>query len=279
MYDSTDRSAVWWTAELAARMIPHVQELEDQGYTIVENALTEDQLERVRAAINRLGGGAIRAAADTGFTGRRLGNLFARDEVFRELTMSAQMRYLIEQQLGAEYLLTSNSSIDLQPGEVHGPLHTDELLYNSVVPWPHPPLVCNTVWAIDDFTEANGATLILPGSHREQFKAGAITDMGQLSPNLPDGVIQLVMPKGSMLVLSGSVWHTGGSNVSDASRLALVWNFCAGWIRPEHNNTLVLPIEEVRQLPVELQVMLGFGMYREFIGNINHQHPLDALAN
>ena len=77
---------------------------------------------------------------------------------------------IVERVLDRGCLISSLSSISIDPGENAQPIHADDQLLP--VPKPHPPLVCNTMWALTDFTDANGATRIIPGSHTAGPLAG-----------------------------------------------------------------------------------------------------------
>ena len=102
------------------------------------------------------------------------------------------------------------------------------------IPKPHPPTVCNTMWALTDFTEANGATRIIPGSHL----ADDHPVYGQHYDSIP-----AEMPAGSVLIWHGSLWHGGGANRSDERRVGIASNYCAGYIRQQENQQLGIPAE------------------------------------
>ena len=99
----------------------------------------------------------------------------------------------------------------VDPEERAQPIHADDQLLP--LPKPHVPTVCNTMWALTDFTEANGATRIIPGSHLRDHSP----EFGSRHES-----IAAEMPRGSVLVWHGSLWHGGGANrtasVASASR-------------------------------------------------------------
>jgi ectoine hydroxylase-related dioxygenase (phytanoyl-CoA dioxygenase family) len=111
-------------------------------------------------------------------------------------------------------LLSSLSSIAIDPGEIAQPIHADDM----VIPLdkPHAPIVCNSMWALTDFTAANGATRLVPGSH--------------LGPNPDYGgkyeTIAAEMPKGSVLIWDGALWHGGGANTTNTRRIGLLPDSC-----------------------------------------------------
>jgi ectoine hydroxylase-related dioxygenase (phytanoyl-CoA dioxygenase family) len=124
--------------------------------------------------------------------------------------------------------------------------------------------VCNSMWALTDFTEANGATRLVPRSH--------------LLDHSPDyggdyDTIAAEMPAGSVLILHGSLWHAGGANTTDQTRIGIAMNYCAGYIRQQENQQLGIPREIVKRFPRRLQELVGYSVYNGLIGHIDKQHP------
>ena len=98
------------------------------------------------------------------------------------------------------------------------------------------------MWAMSDFTEANGATRVIPGSHRWEDK---------LRPDhVRDG--RGGDAEGLGVHLRRSVYHGGGANRSDAHRLGINVGYTLAWLRQEENQYLACPPEVARELPVEL---------------------------
>ena len=128
--------------------------------------------------------------------------------------------------------MSSLSSIAIGPDETAQPIHADDQIIP--LPKPHPPTVCNTMWALTEFTEANGATRIIPGSHLADRLA-------RLRP--PYESIPAEMAKGSVLVWHGSLWHGGGANTHRTRRVGIAMNYCAGYIRQQENQQLGLPLD------------------------------------
>jgi ectoine hydroxylase-related dioxygenase (phytanoyl-CoA dioxygenase family) len=154
----------------------------------------------------------------------------AHDEVFQQVPIHPQVLPVVDGVLGPGCLISSLSSIDIQPGEIAQPIHADDQLIP--IPKPHPPTVCNTMWALTDFTEENGATRIIPGSHL----ADSSPEYGGEYDSIPAS-----MPAGSVLLWHGSLWHSGGANRSDERRVGIAMNYCAGYIRQQENQQLGLP--------------------------------------
>ena len=124
------------------------------------------------------------------------------------------------------YLLSALQAINIQPGEAAQLAHHDDGFYP--VPRPRDPLAAATIWAIDDFTADNGATVLYPGSHR----------WGKRRPGPDDEAVPVVMPAGSCVFFVGTLWHGGGANTSTADRLAVTAQYCQPWLRPMEAFTL-----------------------------------------
>ena len=133
---------------------------------------------------------------------------------------------------------------------------------------PHAPTVCNTMWALTDFTEANGATRIIPGSHLRDHSP----DYGAPYDSIP-----AEMGRGSVLVWHGSLWHGGGANGTGRDRIGIAMNYCAGYIRQQENQQLGLDADLVRTFPPRLRDLVGYGIYRGLIGHIDKRSPAEAV--
>jgi ectoine hydroxylase-related dioxygenase (phytanoyl-CoA dioxygenase family) len=123
------------------------------------------------------------------------------------------------------------------------------------------------MWALDDFTEVNGATRVIPGSNKWTDRRPADTDT----------VVQAVMPAGSAMLFVGSVFHGGGANNSDRPRLGTIIEYVAGWLRQQENQILAVPPEIVRTLPERLQELIGYNIHPPFLGNVDGRHPRKVL--
>jgi ectoine hydroxylase-related dioxygenase (phytanoyl-CoA dioxygenase family) len=186
--------------------------------------------------------------------------------------------------IGTGYLLTSSMSLDLQPGEDIQPLHTDDQLYGKVMGRPRPPLVCNTIYAISDFTAENGATRIIPDSHKAKLDPGSsleeiISKVDEKPPAEVGEPIPAVMKAGSVLIMHGALWHGGGANQTGKRRLGIAVDHCAGWLRPTSNNMFSIPIDEVLNSDALTQQLIGFAVYDGIIGRIEGGNPLDYIKH
>ncbi len=247
----------------------HLASVEEHGYTIVENAIEPDLVGALNAALLRLERELGVEPARNGFEGHhtvRIYNLLARGNVFERVPVHPMVLPIIEGVLDEGCLVSSLSSISIDPGEKAQPIHADDQV--MPVAKPHVPFVCNSMWALTDFTEENGATRVIPGSH----KRDASPNYGQEYDS-----IAAEMPKGSVLIWHGSLWHGGGANRSEARRVGIAMNYCAGYIRQQENQQLGLPLEIVRSFEPRLQELCGFGTYRSLIGHIDKKTPAQRL--
>tara|TARA_Y100001936_G_C16036493_1_gene648902 strand:- start:975 stop:1604 length:630 start_codon:yes stop_codon:yes gene_type:complete len=139
--------------------------------------------------------------------------------------------------------------INIQPGQGAQPRHRDRLAWGGYLPAEIEPQF-NTIWALTDFTEENGATRVVPGS----------VNWPEDRRPTDEETVQAVMPAGSVLLYSGSVIHGGGQNLSESNRTGLNITYCLGWLRTEENQYLSCPPEIAEGLDPDLQEMLGYTM-------------------
>lgn len=247
----------------------HIERVKRDGYAIVENAIPADLIEALNDTLLRLERDLDARPAMNGFEGHRtvrIYNLLVHDPVFAQVPVHAAVLPIVEGVLDEGCLISSLSSIAIDPGESAQPIHADD----QVIPLakPHAPLVCNSMWALTDFTEANGATRLVPGSH--------------LEPNPEYGgayeTIAAAMPKGSVLIWDGALWHGGGANQTDTRRTGIAMNYCAGFVRQQENQQLGIPPDMVRGFAPRLQELVGYGVYRGLIGHIDKQSPAQRLT-
>jgi len=253
----------------AATVAAHVDKVRNDGWTIVEDAIDVDLIDAISEDLRRLERDLGIVPADNLFEGRqttRIYNLLVHGRLYARIPVHPNVLPIVEKILDPGLLISSLSSISIGADEQAQPIHSDDQLIP--LPKPHPPLICNTMWAITDFTEANGATRLCPGTHTADH-----------SPNLLDHYdsIAAEMPKGSVLVWVGSLWHGGGANTTDRRRVGIAMNYCAGYVRQQENQQLGIPLETARRFPRRLQELCGYSIYNGLIGHIDKQHPGNLL--
>jgi len=241
--------------------------LTDDGYVVVSGLMSDDDLAAARADLARV--------LDTtptgrnpfeGFATQRVYALFAKTRTFDRAATHPLLLDVLDQVLG-HYQLSAPVGIRIGPGERAQILHRDDAVYP--LPQPCPPVVVNTMWPLDEFTKANGATRFIPGSHRW---APART------PDSDDEVAVATMSPGSVMFYLGSLWHGGGANTTSAPRLGVILEYAAAWLRPQENHCLAVPRSVVRELPQRLQELLGYNIYPPFLGYVDGTHPRRVLT-
>ncbi len=242
-----------------------VAALDEDGYAVVEDMLREPELSAARHDMRH-----VLAHTPEGrnpFEGartKRVYALFAKTRAFDAPALDPLVLGVLDRVLG-HCQLSAPTGIEIGPGELAQVLHHDDAIYP--LPRPHPEVVLNTMWALDDFTEANGATRVIPGSHRW---AGEQPDTH--TPSVP-----AEMRAGSVLFYVGSVWHGGGANTTDRARLGVILEYVASWLRPQENHFLGVPRDVVARLPERLQELLGYNIRPPFMGYVDGRHPRRVL--
>jgi ectoine hydroxylase-related dioxygenase (phytanoyl-CoA dioxygenase family) len=247
----------------------HIDRIARDGYTVIEHAVDPALVDALVADLDRLEHDLDIKPAANSFEGTRtlrIYNLLVHGSVWWQIPVHPAILPIVEGVLDDGCLVSSLSSIDIGPGESAQPIHADDQLIP--LSKPHVATVCNTMWALTDFTEANGATRIIPGSHL----ADRSPDFGTHYESVP-----AEMPKGSVLIWHGSLWHGGGANDTSDRRVGIAMNYCAGWIRQQENQQLGIPSELARQLSPRLQRLIGYGIYHGLIGHIDKQDPAQLL--
>ena len=243
----------------------HVARIAEQGYTILEGVIDAatcdeliDDLDRLEHELGTVpAGNSFEGAATT-----RVYNLLAYGPLWEAIPVHPTVLGVVEGVLDPGCLVSSLSSVSIGPGETAQPIHADDQMIP--LPKPHPPTVCNSMWALTDFTELNGATRIIPGTHL----ADRSPTYGKHYDSIP-----AEMDRGSVLVWHGSLWHGGGANASSDRRVGVAMNYCAGYIRQQENQQLGLSPELVRGFAPRLQELIGYSTYQGLIGHIDRRTP------
>jgi ectoine hydroxylase-related dioxygenase (phytanoyl-CoA dioxygenase family) len=246
----------------------HVERIARDGYTVLERAIEPALVDELADTLLRLEHELGAVPAGNGFEGHRtvrIYNLLAHQRVFERVPVHPALLPIVEGVIGEGCLISSLSSIAIDPGEVAQPIHADDQLIP--LDKPHRPIICNSMWALTDFTEANGATRLVPKSHlRENPEYGGSYD-----------TIAAEMPRGSLLIWDGALWHGGGANRTGTRRTGIAMNYCAGFIRQQENQQLGIPREVAARFAPKLQELCGYGVYRGLIGHIDKQSPQQLL--
>ena len=222
------------------------------GAVIVKNLISDEKADAVVAECQPYVDATPQGRdAFTGFKTTRTGALVARSPQCRDLILNKTVLGSCDTFLEPyceRYQLHLTQIIRIQPGQKKQYLHRDRLAWGGYVKQVEPQL--NTIWALTDFTKENGATQVVPGSpHWEEGREA--TD---------DEIAYAEMPKGSVLIYSGSVIHGGGENASTMDRWGLNITYSLGWLRQEENQYLSCPPEIAKNLDPALQELIGYTM-------------------
>ena len=228
-----------------------IEQLNTVGACIVENRMPDAQVEQLLAETNPLvDRSSYGKEAFAGFRTRRTGALIAgsstcREIVQDELVLAVANGFLAPYCQRIQLMLTQ--IIAIGSGESDQLLHRDRLAWGGYLPRSIETQL-NTMWALTDFTAANGATRVVPGSASWPDEREA----------LPEEVVQAEMTRGSVLFFTGSVIHAGGANHSNDVRMGLNVDYCLDWLRQEENQYLSCPPEIAREFPQALTELIGY---------------------
>jgi ectoine hydroxylase-related dioxygenase (phytanoyl-CoA dioxygenase family) len=200
----------------------------------------------------------------------RTGALIARSATTRELVTDPLVLATVKQVLAhvTSFQIHLTQVIAIGPGEPAQMIHRDQWAFDFF-PFPNGYEVqCNTIWAMTDFTEENGATRVIPGSHR-------LEDRREFTQA---DTIPAEMPRGSVLFYTGSLYHGAGANRSNATRSGVNLTYSVSWLRQEENQYLSCPLEVAKTLPVELLRLMGYSRGAYALGYIDDvRDPLEAV--
>ena len=206
----------------------HISEVEENGYTIFENAITEVFVDELNDDLDRL--------FEENRRGQVAAMLLSRGPRWEEVAMHPQIHAAAQYLLGADCNLGQSIAFRKPKGADTHQIHNDP-------PHPHTgELCCNvtTVWALSEFDEDAGPTIVVPGSHKEN--------------RLPDQdaksrAIKLTMAKGSVAMWHGSLWHGAAIRERDGERTSLHNTYLRNWVRTWDNYLEIDPAILERNSP------------------------------
>jgi ectoine hydroxylase-related dioxygenase (phytanoyl-CoA dioxygenase family) len=263
------------------------EEFDRRGYLIFERVLPPDRVAEIRAALAPYLERDLTGRNDfEGLKTNRVYALLAKSPLFADLVTHPLALAFAEAELGQSCLLSALLAINLHPGETAQPWHFDD--GGAKMPRPRPALGISAFWAIDDTTELNGSTEVIPGSHLwdEQAIEGAAkpadftsrrTPNDERDPGSRPDAVKMMMPSGSLAVAKGTLWHRGGANLSDRPRLIITPQYCVGWVRQLENMSLAVPAELAEKLPERARELIGYSIHPPFMGHVNGVHPKRLL--
>ncbi len=268
-------------AQLAAarqRLLEQAQAELEQGYAF-EDGGAKQQWGAFTDEEGRTRRDAFRAAA--GGVNQRVWMLVNKGRVFRQMLTQPTVRAVVSHVLGNDYLLSSYGANIAKPGGIAMDLHTDqwwmpEPIHRKPSPVPAgsltrelsnreddhpamiaPPVVVNVMWMLNDFTEANGATRLVPRSHLYGRRPDKVRDKNV-------GSIPAEGIAGSAMLFDGRIWHGTGANISDGERLGVLSTFVAPQFRTQVNFTMGTSKEVLEEASEDLLALLGFKIWNAY---------------
>lgn len=275
-------------------------DVDEYGYCLIAEALDAQAINSVRERLaaqadaeQRLGHHQLAPTQDVGGINQWVYMLLNKGEVFQRLLFQPVVSAVVKHLIGDEYLLGDISAHITRPGNSLLPLHVDQWwmpppvrpgerhvrsgsITRENVPKLHglppvckdpinPPVVVNAMWMISDYTEANGATHLVPGSHL----SGALP-----APTVPHEVpsARAIAPAGSVVLWDGRTWHSAGENKSNEPRYGITTYYQGPQFRSLQNHTLGSKPELLEGASPELLTLLG---YKAF-GGYGHTGDRDA---
>ena len=242
--------------------------ISEVGYFVFPNWLSEKRVSKLRDdLVNEVR--PIVELMPPDKTTVRAHNLLGKTRCVDDLVCDPRLLAVVQGMLGPHVQVSVVAMFDLLPGAKAQGLHQDDGLWP--IPRPHPPFVANAVIAVDDFTVENGATMLVPESHKWHDRP--VQQPPDISP------IQVEMSAGSMLIWTGALWHGGGANRSDSSRLAIDINFNLSYLRQQENQFIGIPREQLPKMPERLRRLVGYQHGLTFVGPglVDLRDPLKML--
>ncbi len=282
--DTESKQFVWEQSEYQSWL----RQYERDGFVVIENVLSDAELSLVKSE--------LQPYLDKNVTGRNNFEGVRSNRIYATLNKSAAVAELCqhplalrfaEAELGASCLLSACLAINLLPGESVQPWHYDT--GHLEIPRPRSAYGVSTFWALDETTDTNGATEVIPGSHLwgAEVPAGALDDEHFEAHHLEheddvdraEGAIKITMPAGSLMIAKGTLWHRGGANQSDAPRLIITPQYCPGWSRQLENMMAAVSQSKVATLPERVQQLIGYSIHPPFMGYVDGVHPARVLSD
>lgn len=187
---------------------------------------------------------------------QRIWNLISKNELFREIIIDDRIAELMNwifdrATVHRKFLLSSFQANIVGSGGGQQVLHIDTPVPDPIPIWP---LKANTIWCIDDFTEKNGATIVVPASHKFLRRPNKGIDQ-EISNQ-----ISIIAPKGALIITHGGLWHRSGENNTESSRIALLGSFAASYTREissEEDYSKTIPNELLPNIDKKLKDLIG----------------------
>lgn len=243
--------------------------LDADGCCVVDGAAAPETMDAIAAELAAHRESASIGASDfEGHSTRRTGAPLPRSATFRSIALHPAVMAAGDHVLGhaTTWRFSAAEYIEIGPAETPQRLHRDAWKYDMVDFGFEVEL--NGMWAVTDFTEANGATRVIPGSHRLPHNA---------RPD-PGDTVAAEMSKGSLLLYTGLLFHGGGPNTTGDWRQGLSLQHAVGWLTQSTNQFLECPPNAVADWPDDLLRFIGYAKTGNGLGYWgDSEDPLSAV--
>lgn len=255
-----------------------IQALLDDGCAVIDQLLPADRHAKLHADLSKHLDAIPDCQGDFyGYATKRLGLLFNKSDIFHDMALDPTIRAVMDHFLlpsCSQYQINLTQAISIGANEPRQIMHQDDPMF----PFLHPgtEVMLNCMWAIDDFTETNGSTVLVPGSHkwpRQQSLNLALNDLP------PEQIAIGAMTKGSVLIYLGSLFHCGGRNETPNRRCGAVISYSLGWLRQAENAYIGYSKTDLDAMPQALQELVGYFVHKPNLGSVNGVHPLDFIRD
>ncbi|MBN8520329.1 MAG: phytanoyl-CoA dioxygenase family protein [Alphaproteobacteria bacterium] len=245
--------------------------IDEDGCVVIRDAINSDGLKKLQNEMNDLLNNTSVCAGDFyGYQTKRISGLIKKSPQTRELAIHPVILSVMDEVLlrsCEQYQLNLTQAIQIYPSEPQQIIHRDD----SMFPFGAKRFeaMINCMWAVDDFTFENGATHVVPGSHKWDLDR---------QPK-PEEVTYGEMPAGSVLIYLGSLLHNGGANISSKPRTGLVVSYCNGWLRQAENQYLAVPLSDAANYSECLQRLMGYFVHKPNLGCVEGRDPIEILKD
>lgn len=239
-----------------------IDAVEEYGAAIVDNFVEQSWLDEFNSSIQTSLDSYM--PYDYGdpdsieFMGRqtvRLNGLMSKSSNYVDLITDPRLLGVMDHFLApncGQYQLNSSEVIEIHGGETAQELHVDDMIWPTHFWAPDRMLQFNVMVAGTDFTQENGATQVVPGSHHWNDPERLVQ---------PEEITQAVMKAGSAVFVGGKTLHGGGANTSGERRRAIVASYVLGFLKTQENHYLHTSVEQAKSWPERARQLLGYDLY------------------
>ncbi len=228
-------------------------DLREVGFHIIKNVITVEEADAAREAIWKLVDQDIANGHDHSYGNgkiRRVWGIVGKSAIFRKLIQHPTVIAVWKRMLGEDVIASTFTANIVGPDAPEGGWHIDYPYWAMQPPFPSGTLTGQTVWMLDDFTEENGATACIAGSHKTLRRP----ELGEA-----EGLEKTVAaaPKGSILFTNGAIWHQSCPNLTDTPRVGLLGMYNRSVIYPQEDMPRQLSDAELTAETEILKQLLG----------------------